>query len=144
MKTSPAGLELIKRFEGVRLAAYDDGVGVWTIGVGHIKGVKRGDTITMEQADRFLAEDHAEAEAAVNRCVKVPLEQHQFDALASWTFNLGGGALSGSTMLKKLNAGDFDGAADEMLRWNKAGGRVLAGLTKRRIAERMLFLTGSA
>jgi lysozyme len=144
VKTSPAGYELIKRFEGVRLVAYDDGVGVWTVGVGHTKGVKRGDTITMAQVDQFLAEDLAEAEAAVNRCVKVPLEQCQFDALASWTFNLGGRALAGSTMLKRLNEGDKDSAADEMLRWNRAGGRVLPGLTKRRISERMLFLTGAA
>lgn len=142
MKTSQAGHELIKRFEGIRLVAYDDGVGVWTIGVGHTKGVKRGDVITMEQADQFLSEDLAEAEAAVNRCVKVPLEQCQFDALASWTFNLGAGSLSGSTMLKRLNEGDKDSAADEMLKWTRAGGRVLQGLVKRRIAERIMFLGG--
>lgn len=143
MKTSSVGLELIKRFEGVRLSAYDDGVGVWTIGVGHTKGVKRGDTITMEQVDALLAEDVEEAEGDVTRCVKVPLEQCQFDALVSWTFNLGGGALASSTMLKRLNQGDYDGAADEMLKWTRAGGRVLQGLVKRRISERILFLTGS-
>jgi lysozyme len=144
VKTSAAGLDLIKRFESVRLSAYDDGVGVWTIGVGHIKGVKRGDTITMDQVDTFLADDLQEAEEAVNRCVKAPIEQCQFDALASWTFNLGGGALAGSTMLKRLNHGDYDSAADEMLKWNRAGGKVMPGLTKRRIAERMLFLTGQS
>lgn len=142
MKTSQAGHELIKRFEGIRLVAYDDGVGVWTIGVGHTKGVKRGDVVTMEQADQFLSEDLVEAEAAVNRCVKVPLEQCQFDALASWTFNLGAGSLSGSTMLKRLNEGDKDSAADEMLKWTRVGGRVLQGLVKRRIAERIMFLGG--
>lgn len=144
MKTSSAGIELIKKFEGVKLRAYLDSVNIPTIGVGHIKGVKMGDVITMEQADAFLANDLKAAESAINNCVKVLLEQHQFDALASWTFNLGGGALAGSTMLKCLNAKQFDQAADEMLKWNKAGGRVIPGLVKRRIAERMLFLTGEA
>lgn len=143
MNISQQGLELVKKFEGVKLQAYLDSVNIPTIGVGHIKGVKMGDTITMEQADAFLADDIKEAEAAVSNCVKVQLEQCQVDALVSWTFNLGGGNLSKSTMLKRLNDGDFDGAADEMLKWNRAGGRVLPGLTKRRIAERMLFLTGS-
>lgn len=144
MKTSESGIDLIKGFEGVRLNAYDDGVGVMTIGVGHIKGVQNGDTITEDQADDYLRDDLGTAEAAVNRLVKVPLDQSKFDALVSFTFNLGAGALAGSTLLKRLNAGDYDGAADEFLRWNRAGGRIMAGLTKRRISERMLFLTGKA
>lgn len=144
MQTSDAGLELIKRFEGVRLSAYDDGVGVWTIGVGHIKGVKPGDVATLEQVDQWLREDAQEAEDAVNRLARAPLTQAQFDALVSFTFNLGAGALERSTLLKRLNGRDYDAAANEFLRWNIAGGRVLAGLTKRRIAERMLFLTGAA
>lgn len=144
MQTSDAGLELIKRFEGVRLNAYDDGVGVWTIGVGHIKGVKPGDVATADQVDRWLREDAQEAEDAVNRLARAPLTQAQFDALVSFTFNLGAGALERSTLLKRLNGRDYDAAANEFLRWNIAGGRVLAGLTKRRIAERMLFLTGAA
>lgn len=144
MKTSQAGVQLIKGFEGVRLNAYDDGVGVMTIGVGHIRGVQGGDIITEDQADDYLREDLSTAEDAVNRLVKVPLNQAQFDALVSFTFNLGAGALASSTLLKKLNAGDMDGAADEFLRWNRAGGRIMAGLTKRRISERMLFLTGKA
>lgn len=144
MNTSQAGIDAIKDYEGVRLKAYDDGVGVWTIGVGHTKGVKRGDVITMDQVDEFLRADLQEAEAAVRLNVKVPLEQCQFDALVSFVFNLGAGAFKGSTLLKKLNSGDYDGAADELLRWNKAGGRVLAGLTKRRISERIMFLEGHA
>jgi lysozyme len=144
MNISQAGIEAIKDYEGVRLKAYDDGVGVWTIGVGHIKGVKRGDEITMAQVDEFLRADLAEAEKAVNARVVVPLAQGQFDALVSFVFNLGGGAFIASTLLKKLNAGDYDAAADEFLRWNKAGGRVLAGLTKRRISERIMFLEGHA
>lgn len=144
MQISDAGLELIKRFEGVRLSAYDDGVGVWTIGVGHTKGVKPGDVSTAEKVDQWLREDAQEAEQAVNRLVRAPLSQAQFDALVSFVFNLGAGALERSTLLKRLNGRDYDAAANEFLRWNIAGGRVLAGLTKRRIAERMLFLTGAA
>lgn len=144
MQISQAGTDAIKDYEGVRLKAYDDGVGVWTIGVGHIKGVKRGDEITMAQVDEFLHADLAEAEKAVNTLVSVPLKQGQYDALVSFVFNLGAGAFKGSTLLKKLNARDYDGAADELLRWNKAGGRVLAGLTKRRISERIMFLEGHA
>jgi len=143
MKISQAGINAIKDYEGVRLKAYDDGVGVWTIGVGHTKGVQRGDEITMAQADEFLRADLAEAEKAVNTRVIVPLTQGQFDALVSFVFNLGAGAFMASTLLKKLNAGDYDGAADEFLRWNKAGGRALPGLVKRRISERIMFLTGS-
>lgn len=144
MQISQAGIEAIKDYEGVRLKAYDDGVGVWTIGVGHIKGVKPGDSITMDQVDEYLREDLQEAEAAVNSSVKVPLNQGQFDALVSFVFNLGAGAFRGSTLLKKLNAKDYDGAADEILRWNRAGGRVLPGLVKRRISERIMFLEGHA
>lgn len=144
MQISQAGIEAIKDYEGVRLKAYDDGVGVWTIGVGHIKGVRRGDEITMAQVDDFLRADLAEAEKTVSTRVVVPLTQGQFDALVSFVFNVGSGAFMASTLLKKLNAKDYDGAADELLRWNKAGGRVLAGLTKRRISERIMFLEGHA
>jgi len=144
MNTSEAGKNLIKRFEGVRLNAYLDSVKVPTIGVGHTKGVRMGDIISPTQVDEFLTADLMEAERAIERNVSVPLNQAQFDALCSWTFNLGGGALSKSTLLKRLNAGDYDGAADEMLKWTMAGNRVLDGLVKRRTAERMLFLTGAA
>jgi lysozyme len=144
MNTSEAGKDLIKRFEGVRLNAYLDSVKVPTIGVGHTKGVRMGDIISPAQVDEFLTADLMDAERAIDRCVTVPLNQAQFDALVSWTFNLGGGALSKSTLLKRLNASDYDGAADEMLKWTMAGNRVLDGLVKRRTAERMLFLTGAA
>lgn len=144
MNISQVGIDAIKDYEGVRLKAYDDGVGVWTIGVGHTASVKRGDEITMAQVDEFLRADLAEAQKAVNTLVTVPLTQGQFDALVSFVFNLGTGAFKGSTLLKKLNARDYDGAADELLRWNRAGGRVLAGLTKRRISERIMFLEGHA
>jgi lysozyme len=143
-RISEAGLELIKLFEGVRFTAYDDGVGVWTIGVGHTKGVQRGDTATKEEVDNWLREDVSDAEDAVNRLVESVINQAQFDALVSFTFNVGAGALERSTLLKRLNGKDFDAAADEFLRWNKAGGSVMAGLTKRRIAERKMFLTGTA
>lgn len=144
MKTSDDGIALIKNFEGVRLKAYDDGVGVWTIGVGHTKGVKPGDVATMEQVDQWLREDLADAERDVNDLVKAPITQAQFDALVSFTFNVGGGAFERSTLVRKLNARDYDGAADEFLRWNRGGGSIMAGLTKRRVSERMLFITGAA
>ena len=145
MKTSQSGISLIKGFEGKRLNAYDDGVGVWTIGFGTIKypngvRVKKGDTCTEAQAESYLKNDLVKFENAINRLVKVPLNQNQFDALASFTYNLGETNLSNSTLLKKLNAKDYAGTADQFLRWNKAGGKVMNGLTRRREAERILFL----
>ena len=145
MKTSQSGISLIKGFEGKRLNAYYDGVGVWTIGFGTIKypngvRVKKGDTCTEAQAESYLKNDLVKFENAINRLVKVPLNQNQFDALSSFTYNLGETNLSSSTLLKKLNAKDYAGAADQFLRWNKAGGKVMNGLTRRREAERNLFL----
>ena len=145
MKTSQSGISLIKGFEGKRLNAYYDGVGVWTIGFGTIKypngvRVKKGDTCTEAQAESYLKNDLVKFENAINRLVKVPLNQNQFDALASFTYNLGETNLSSSTLLKKLNAKDYTGAADQFPRWNKAGGKVMNGLTRRREAERNLFL----
>lgn len=143
--TSNAGLNLIKGFEGKRTKAYDDGVGVWTIGFGTIKypngvRVKKGDVCTDKQAEEYLRNDLAKFEAAINKLVKVPLTQNQFDALASFTYNLGETNLANSTLLKKLNKGDYQGTADQFLLWNKAKGKVLDGLTLRRKAERALFL----
>lgn len=145
MNTSQTGINLIKGFEGKRLAAYDDGVGVWTIGYGTIKypngvRVKKGDTCTDTQAESYLKNDLVKFESAINRLVKVPLNQNQFDALSSFTYNLGETNLSKSTLLKKLNAKDYAGAADQFLVWNRAGGKVLTGLVRRREAERNLFL----
>lgn len=145
MNTSQSGINLIKGFEGKRLSAYDDGVGVWTIGYGTIKypngvRVKKGDTCTDAQAESYLKNDLVKFESAINRLVKVPLNQNQFDALSSFIYNLGETNLSKSTLLRKLNAKDYKGAADQFLVWNKAGGKVLTGLVRRREAERNLFL----
>ncbi|UIA94555.1 lysozyme (plasmid) [Erwinia tracheiphila] len=140
MQISDSGIMLIKNFEGLCLTAYQCSAHVWTIGYGHTAGVKPGDTITEGQAEQFLRDDLDQFEAAVYRLVNVTLSQHQFDALVSFTFNLGEGNLKNSTLLKKLNAGDYSGAAEEFPRWNRADGRVVEGLTRRRLAERDMFL----
>lgn len=145
MQTSEKGIALIKEFEGCKLTAYRDSVGVWTIGYGWTqpvdgKPIRSGMTIKQETAERLLKTGLVSYESDVSRLVKVGLTQGQFDALVSFTYNLGARSLSTSTLLRKLNAGDYAGAADEFLRWNKAGGKVLNGLTRRREAERALFL----
>ena len=142
MKISANGLGLLIHFEGFRDKAYRDSAGVWTIGYGSTKGVHAGQRITRDQAAIRLADDVSQAESAVSRLVAVPLTQGQFDALVSFVYNLGAGGLAKSTLLKRLNAGDYPGAADEFLKWVKAGGRRLQGLVRRRAAERALFLTG--
>ena len=142
VNTSENGIELIKSFEGRRLVAYQDSVGVWTIGYGHTKTAHEDRLIIKSTADRLLAEDLAEFEKYVEEYVTVTLTQNQFDALVSWTFNLGPGNLQESTMLRKLNQGLYTEVPDEMRRWNKAGGEVLKGLVRRREAEAELF--GSA
>lgn len=139
MQISKAGLDLIKQFEGLYLNAYRCPAGVPTIGYGHTAGVAMGQTITQQQADDYLRRDVRQLERAVARLVTVPLTQGQFDALVSFAFNLGEGALAQSTLLRLLNAGDYAGAAAQFDRWNKAGGRVLPGLVRRRAAERALF-----
>ena len=146
MQISDKGIALIKQFEGCKLTAYQDSVGVWTIGYGWTKPVdgkpiRAGMTIKQETAERLLKTGLVSYESDVSRLVKVGLTQGQFDALVSFTYNLGGRSLSTSTLLRRLNAGDYAGAADEFLRWNKAGGKVLNGLTRRREAERALFLS---
>lgn len=139
-----SGIELIKEFEGFRAKAYRDVAGYWTIGYGHL--IKPGEMdkylhreITEAEGEKILREDVKSAEASVKKFVKVPLTQGQFDALVSFTFNLGPGNLSSSTLLKKLNAGDYQGASLELRRWNRAGGKVYAGLVRRREAEQNLF-----
>ncbi|MDY3586903.1 lysozyme [Enterobacter asburiae] len=146
MQTSEKGIALIKQFEGCKLTAYQDSVGVWTIGYGWTqpvdgKPIRAGMTIKQETAERLLKTGLVSYESDVSRLVKVGLTQGQFDALVSFTYNLGARSLSTSTLLRKLNAGDYTGAAEEFLRWNKAGGKVLTGLTRRREAERALFMS---
>ncbi|HBO6773379.1 TPA: lysozyme [Pseudomonas aeruginosa] len=143
MKASQDALDIIKKFEGFSEKAYPDPAHGWrvpTIGYGTTSGVKMGDTITKERAEELLREDVKRFEGYVDRLVKVPLTQGQFDALVSFTYNLGPGALEKSTLLKLLNRGDYQGAADQFSRWVNAGGKRLGGLVKRRAAERVLFL----
>lgn len=142
-KINAAGLELIKSFEGFRATSYTCPGGKPTIGRGHAiqPGESFAEPISQMQGLSILARDLTRAEAAVERLVTVPLSDNQFAALVSFTFNLGQGNLERSTLLKKLNAGDQAGAADEFGRWVKAGGQVLEGLVRRRAAERDLFLT---
>ena len=139
MKISLEGLALIKRFEGCRLKAYKCSAGVLTIGYGHTGGVTETDTITQDDANKLLQEDVAKFEEYVDDNVIVELNQGQFDALVAWTFNLGPGNLRESTMLKKLNEADYTSVPNEMKRWNKAGGKTLDGLIRRRNAEALLF-----
>ncbi|SKA08641.1 lysozyme [Cetobacterium ceti] len=139
MKIGKNGLDLIKQEEGLRLKAYKCQAGVLTIGYGHTRGVKENDVITEEQAEKLLIEDLAESEKWVNKLVKVPLSQNQFDALVSFVFNLGAGALQDSTLLKNLNQGQYYQASQEFKWWRKAGGEVLEILMRRRFRERDLF-----
>ncbi|EWC39045.1 lysozyme [Stutzerimonas stutzeri] len=142
MHTSQKGLDLIKSFEGLRLSAYKCPADVWTIGYGTTAGVKEGQTITKKRAEELLREDVTRFEQQVNRMVNVPLTQGQFDALVSFTYNLGAANLSNSTLLRLLNAGLYADAALQFARWNKAGGQVMAGLSRRRAAEQKLFEEG--
>ena len=139
MKVSERGLDLIRKFEGLRLEAYQCSAGKWTIGYGHTAGVYEGMVITEDQANDLLWGDVRVAERCVNGAVQVPLTQGEFDALVSFVFNLGCGAFRGSTLLRALNDSDYDKCASELLRWNKAGGRVLPGLVARREAEKERF-----
>ena len=132
------GIELIKRFEGLHLRACP--AQVWTIGYGHTGAVREGQVIDESEAQQLLLADLAGAEKAVRRHVRVPLDDDQFSALVSFTFNLGEGNLRSSTLLRKLNAGDYDAVPSELARWVKAGGRTLAGLVRRRAAEGELFM----
>jgi len=142
---SAQGLDLTGDAEGLRLKAYQDTGGVWTIGYGHTgKDVYPGLVITQKRALELLAKDVAEASAAVNRLVTWPkLTQEMFDALVDFTFNAGVTAFKNSTLLRKLNAGDIEGAASELRRWDKNNGKVIPGLSKRRNQERALFLLGA-
>ena len=139
MEISQEGLSLIKKFEGCKLQSYKCAAGVWTIGYGSTNGIEEGMEISQERADMLLLEDVEVFEKAVNELVEVPLEQNQFDSLISWTFNLGPTNLKNSTLLKVLNNKNYDEVPTQIKRWNKAGGKVLQGLIRRREAEALLF-----
>ena len=142
---SARGLALTEQFEGCRLTAYQDQVGVWTIGYGHTgPDVTSGLTITQAQAQILLAQDVRSAVACVNNSVTVNLAQEQFDALVDFVFNVGAGAFKGSRLLRSLNAGDFAGAAAQFVLWDHAGGAVNPGLLRRRQAEAALFNSGNS
>lgn len=145
MEISAAGLQLIEQSEGFRSTVYNDVVGIPTIGYGHrlLPGESFPNGITQEQAQAMLSSDVQTAEDAVQRLVTVPLAQGQFDALVDFVFNLGAGRLASSTLLKDLNAGDYDAAGSQLLLWDHAGGQEVAGLKARREAELQLF-TGAA
>lgn len=144
MKTSDAGIALIKRYEGLRLEAYLCPAGVWTIGYGHTSAagkpvVKAGMTITPEEADDILRRDLGGYEQGVLSLVEVEISQNQFDALVSFAYNVGVGALAKSTLLKRVNAQRFDEVPAEFMKWTKAGGRELKGLVRRRRDEAKLW-----
>jgi lysozyme len=140
MRASEKGLALIRQFEGLRLSAYKCPAGVATIGYGTTKGVKMGMEITRDEAERLLCEDVQRFADHVAALVKVPLNQSQIDALIAFVYNIGPSAFGKSTMLKLINQGLVEDAANQFLRWNKVNGEPLAGLTRRRKAERDLFL----
>lgn len=145
MHVSPSGVDLICNFEGLELKAYDDGVGVWTIGYGTTKypngiRVKKGDTCTLEQAKAYMQNDLKAFEQTVNSAIKVPLNQNQFDALVSLAYNIGSTAFKNSTLVKRLNEGNYNAAANQFNVWVNAGGKRMQGLVNRRAAERTLFL----
>ncbi|OEY94657.1 lysozyme [Acinetobacter proteolyticus] len=145
MSISAHGINLITSFEDLKLNAYDDGTGIWTIGFGttvypNKARVKKGERCTLEQAKYFFQYDLRRFEKTVNEAVRVPISQNQFDALVSLAYNIGSNAFKNSTLLKYLNALAFQDAADQFLVWNKGGGKVLKGLIHRRQVERSLFL----
>ena len=139
MNISEEGLSLIKKFEGCELKAYRCAANVLTIGYGTTKGVTEDMEILTRPPESLLKEEMHEYEGYINDMVKVPLEQNQFDAMVSWVFNLGSTNLSSSTLLKKLNNSEYDEVPSQIKRWNKAGGKVLDGLIRRREAEALLF-----
>ena len=135
LSLSAAALVGIATHEGYVGQAYRDIVGVWTIGFGTTENVRPGDSIDPVRALQRKMADVQKFEGALKQCVKVPLHQHEYDAFLSLAYNIGPGAFCGSTLVRKLNAEDYAGACAEILRWDKAGGKTVAGLTKRRQAE---------
>lgn len=146
MLISKDGIELIKRFEGCKLEAYRCPAGVWTIGYGHTKDVKRGDKISQQQADKLLSEDSKEFSRNISYCCEenhILLNQHEFDAVVCFAYNVGFNAFVNSTLFDYLENGDKLKASNEFLRWNKVKGKPVLGLTRRRNAERELFVLGA-
>lgn len=140
MKISDNGIALIKKFEGCKLVAYRDSVGIPTIGIGHTRGVKMGMKITEQQAEDFLREDISLCEKVLNN-IKCTFTQNEYDALCSWVFNLGVGNFTKSTMYKRILSNvSKDSVTDEMVKWVYAGGRSLLGLKRRRVAEANVFI----
>lgn len=143
MKTNKQALQIIQSCESLRLQSYLCPGGVWTIGYGHTKGVKPGQSITREQAEKFLQEDIEQKERALDGLLSVRLNDNQYSALVSWVFNLGEGNFAKSTLRKVINAdpNNRDSITREWLRWNKSGGKELRGLTIRRQMELDLYFT---
>lgn len=144
MRPSGACRALVRQFEGCMLQAYLCPAGIPTIGVGHTRGVRMGDCCSQQQADLWLTQDLDDAGATVASLVKVPLTQGQFDALTSFTLNLGARHLAESTLLLLLNKRDYHGAAAQFSRWIYSNGKVLDGLVRRRAAEAKLFMPDEA
>lgn len=140
-KTNQAGISIIKDFEGFRAKAYVCPAGRLTVGYGHTRGVNPGDEVSPDVAEQYLMSDLAYAEQVVETSIHVPITDNQFSALVSFVFNVGVVNFIKSTLLRVLNQGKYKEAADEFLKWNKAAGRVLPGLVKRRAAEQALFTT---
>lgn len=140
MTHSQACVDFVAKHEGCKLKAYQDQVGVWTIGYGHTYNVDPSDVITEEKAKAYLSTDLMTADYGVNKAVKRMLAQCQFDACVSLAFNIGVHAFAQSTLARELNDGNYDAAAEQFLAWNRAGGKVNDGLVKRRADERKMFL----
>ena len=148
MNVSDKCVNMIKHHEGFVRKPYQDPIGLWTVGVGHLIGDGKtlpkewkGKVLTDEEVDELLYEDLERFEIGVERLSKVSLSQGQFDALVSFSFNVGLGNFQSSTLRSKLNRSDYEGAADEFWKWRRAGGRILQGLVKRRADEKALFIS---
>lgn len=140
MKISQRGIDLIKKFEGCRLVAYEDAVGIPTIGYGRTRNVKMTDRISLQVAEQYLRDDLHHFERGVSNALKVEVRQSQFDAMVSLAFNIGMKAFEGSTLLRLVNQGKHIEAAEQFRRWKRAGRLVLLGLVRRRAAEKLLYL----
>jgi lysozyme len=143
LSLSATALVGLAAHEGYVEKAYQDIVGVWTIGFGTTEGVRPGQTIDPVKALQRALTDAQKFEGALKECVHVPLHQHEYDSLVAFSYNVGSGAFCRSTLVRKLNAGDYEGACKELLRWNRAGGKVVRGLVNRREQEYKLCMGGA-